>query len=199
MGICGFSWRFSLLLVSGGNGCWCTSDEAGCLGLTTRNADASATPRLEKSNGPTPTGECCCCTSIILDFESVHRFTTLASLHTTFASPSPTRLQSLSFLSNKQTYTILPNLISNEIIQSPFNAVGRSVSRFLQILENLRLQKQRFLDDYRDRLFDNSSRKRCLFLISFLMCATPSVFDKILSQDYLFADFILLRIVNISW
>lgn len=121
MGICGFSWRFSLLLVSGGSGCWCTSDDADCLGLTTRKADASATPRLEKSSGPTPTGECCCCTSIILDLESVHRFTTFASLHTTFASPPPARFQFLSFLSNKQIYTVFPNLISNKAIQKIFS------------------------------------------------------------------------------
>jgi len=31
------------------------------------------------------------------------------------------------------------------------------------------------------------------------MYATPNVLDKILSQDYLFADFILLWVVNIDF
>lgn len=185
MGICGFSWRFSLLLVSGGSGCWCTSDEAGCLGLTTRKADASATPRLEKSNGPTPTGECCCCTSIILDLESVHRFTIFASLHTTFASPPPARLQYLSFLINKHTQSFLiwfPMKLSRKSFQGRWQtrlwgSFKSSKRNFGIIFKNLLLQKQRLLNNYRDYLFDDFLRKKCLFLA---MYATSNVFDKIL-------------------
>lgn len=69
-GTCGLSCAFSLLLllVSGGTDCWWAIADAGwSLGFTILKADASATPRLEKSKGPTPTGECCCWTSIIFE------------------------------------------------------------------------------------------------------------------------------------
>lgn len=86
-GICGFSWRFSLLLVSGDNACWCTSEDADCFGFTTRKADASATPLREKSRGPTPTGECCCCTSIIVLGKFDHYSLQQSSLHCTRHPP----------------------------------------------------------------------------------------------------------------